>query len=157
MGRYYSTQNWDGKFGFGIQSSFDPVDVFGMYDNTPDDESDDGVYGCFYLEDLDGAKEAVRSEVDKLYDFLHIAASRRFYSLQSDNQLWELFDEFEPIWFRPFEKGKDKGIPYYSPKVGEGIVEREPGIQLAKCRLELGLKILSDLEKDGYCSMEAEL
>lgn len=154
MGRYYGTAHYDGKFGFGVQSSYDPVDVFGMWDES---NEDDECEANFYLEATDAALSHIKAEIDKQYDLLEIPASRRIYEVEDNMTIWNLFDEFEDKLYRPFEKGVDKCVPYYSKKYDEGIVEIRPGIQLAKCRVDLGTKIYSELLKDGKCWMWAEV
>lgn len=154
MGRYYGTAHFDGKFGFGVQSSYDPVEVFGMWDESSDDDETEA---NFFLEASDDALSHIKNEIDKSYDLLEIPASRRIYEVQDNMTIWNLLEEFEDQLYRPFKRGVDKGIPYYSEKHKDGIVEIKPGVQLAKCRIDLGTKIYSELLKDGKCWMWAEV
>lgn len=155
MGRYYGTQQFDGKFGFGIQSSYDPVEVFGMDDETSDDEDENEA--SFYLESTDDDLKRIKHIIDEQYDFLEIPEDKRIYIIKTQEQVWELFQQFEDQLYRPYVKGKDQGIPYWSAKYSEGVLERKPGVQLAKCRIDLGTKIYTELKQNGYCSMWAEL
>lgn len=155
MGRYYGTAHFDGKFGFGTQSSYDPVEFFGMNDDTS--ENDDESEGMFSLSASEAELKRIKALIDSQYDFLGIPAEKRKYKIEDGSEIWDLLEQFEGQLYRPFIRGKDKGIPYWSKKHMDGIIERKPGIQLAKCRIDLGCKIYTELLNDGFCWMWAEL
>lgn len=150
MGRYYSSNNFDGKFGFGVQSSDDPS-IFGMEEQEPSEIT-------YYLEGTDEAKAHCKKVIDEQYDFLGVAQEDRVYEIEKGGDIWELEEKYYDSGFREWTEELDKGkIPYSSDKWKNGAVEIKDGIELAWCRVSLGCRIYSDLVKDGYCELTAEL
>lgn len=154
MGRYYGTNRFDGKFGFGVQPSTDPGDVFGM--ERIEDEPNE-TEASYWLDGDEENIERIRGILEGFYDDLGISEDDRIFKLKDGSDIWNMFEKYEAKHFRPFMKGKDKGIPYYSKFHEEGVVEITPGIQLTRCRVDLGVKILTELIESGECSLWAEL
>lgn len=150
MGRYYNTNRFEGKFGFGIQDSCDP-EIFGMSEQEPTEID-------YYLEANDDSLKECKDKIDEQYDFLGVKQEDRIYEIEKSSDTWDLYDKYYDKHFREFDDEKDKGkIPYHSEKWNNGAVEVKEGIELAWCRVSLGCKIYTDLVKDGYCSLTAEL
>lgn len=154
MGRYYSTQNYNGKFGFGCQPSNDPEEVFGMEDIS---DCDDETEALYWMEGTYANIDDVRAKLNELYDELKIKKEDRIYFIKNDMEVWDMLEKYESKHFREFKKGIDKGIPYYSHKFDDGMIEIRPGVQLARCRIDLGTKILTELVKNGECELWEEL
>lgn len=150
MGRYYNTNRFEGKFGFGIQSSTDP-EIFGMQEEDRTDLQ-------YYLDGTEENKKECKRVIDEQYDFLEIPQEDRIYVLEDGKEIWDLLDKYINKHFREFDKEKDKGtIPYGYSGFENGAVELKEGIELARCRVVLGTRIYTDLIKDGYCSLVAEV
>ena len=167
MGRYYNTNNFEGKFGFAVQDSTDP-EIFGMAEQPP--ASID-----YYLEDSEEAEEHIRRVLDEQYDILKVPKKERVYSINPENQdeEWKKVEvAIDKQMWRPYDPVKDKDIiPYaMSDETCKGLgwkkdengrypsgVPVVKGMALASCRVYLGIKILSDLIKDGYCDLNAEI
>jgi len=169
MGRYYSSQHFSGKFGFAIQSSSDP-EIFGMEEEDP----------CTVDYYLDGGKEneeQVKKVIDEQYDILGFPQEKRIYTIEKEEELDPLYDEltlyvYKAVantpenktiigyggggdWYQNFPEGKGLTEKEFDKKYK--IVPKKEGSVLAKCRIMLGIKILSELKLDGYCSLTAEL
>lgn len=150
MGRYYTTNNFDGKFGFAVQSSGDP-EIFGMEEQEPSSID-------YYLDGSEEAIENCAKVIDEQYDFLGIPESDRVYKIEKEQEVWDLYDKYNDKCFREYNEELDKGkIPFHSEKWKKGAVEVKDGVELAWCRISLGCKIYTDLVNDGYCSLNAEL
>lgn len=150
MGRYYNTNNFDGKFGFAIQSSTDP-EIFGMEEREPSEI-------LYYLEGTDEAKEYCKKVIDEQYDILEIPQEDRIYEIEKNGDIWDLSEKYYDKHWREYDKELDKGkTAYASNKWKNGAMEIKEGTELAWCRVSLGCKIYTDLVKDGYCDLTAEL
>lgn len=155
MGRYYRSNRFDGKFGFAVQSSDDPA-IFGMVEQEPSEIE-------YYLDGSEENIEQVAKKLDEQYDILEIPQNERIYLLNCDEKdalrsLYDLGGKYYTKHFREWNEELDKGkVPYSSAKWQKGAVETKDGIELAWCRVYLGTKIYTELVKDGYCSLTAEL
>lgn len=168
MGRYYNTNNFEGKFGFALQGSDDP-EIFGMEEMEPSSIS-------YYLEDDEENRKEITETLDKQYDILGIPKEERVYIVPARDydQRREIFDKLQVaidtrMW-RKHDPEKDgigtcisdesaKALGWEKDEHGNypTAFEKDPDMPLAACRVFLGIKILSDLEADGYCELEAEL
>lgn len=162
MGRYYNTNNFSGKFGFAVQDSND-AEIFGMEEQEPTSID-------YYLEGTDEAKEKVRKVLDEQYEMFGIPTDKRIYRIDPSKN-YEEFKELDllldKVAYRPYDEEKDKDIIPYAMddetcdklgwKRGTSAVPTDKRYPLARCRIYLGVKILSDLEIDGYCDLNAEL
>lgn len=122
----------------------------------------------YYLDDSDDNIEYVTRALDEQYDIIGLEKEKRIYEIDSDDdeKLHNLSDEIMKLVYRPYDEKKDKGIPYHLfdedlkklgwPKGTSGYPVNDK-VMLAQCRVYLGLRILSDLKKDGECSLYAEL
>lgn len=158
MGRYYHNQfGEEGKFWFAVQPSDDPETVFGATDVT--DESDEDGFDESYADyDIDNA-DYVKKKLDEQYDILGVPQDERRYNVTIDERGSYIWDDLFK-YFLTYEKPKDDHIiPYGDFRNGEHItyyaVSREK--ELAASRINLGLFILSTINRDGYCSLTAEL
>lgn len=150
MGRYWNSNNHSGKFGFAVQNSSDP-EIFGMQEQEPTSIT-------YYLDDSDEAREDIKKVLDEQYNILKIKPEDRIYEIKDEQEIWDLLDKYHEENFRPYDKERDKDqIPYADKKYKQGVVPVISAIPLAECRVSLGLKIMDDLMKDGYCELEAEL
>ena len=142
MGRYYDTNTGrGGKFGFGCQSSTDPQDFFDMAETH-----------ITYTAD-EGDKEQIKAKLDTIYDKAGVPVEDRMYQLDgSDDEYKDFHDTLHKYFFEPDKTGKG-GF------AGENGVERErfTDAHLCQARLWLGLIILSDINEEGYCELDAEL
>lgn len=158
MGRYYQNQfGEEGKFWFAVQPSDDPETVFGATDVT--DESDEDGFDESYADyDIDDG-DFVRKKLDEQYDILGVPQDERRYNVSADKRSSYLWDDLFK-YFLTYEKPEGfDGIPYGDFKDGEHItyyaLSKEK--ELAASRISLGLFILSTINRDGYCSLTAEL
>ena len=150
MGRYWNSNNHSGKFGFAVQNSSDP-EIFGMQEQEPASIT-------YYLDDSDEAREDIKKVLDEQYEILHIKPEDRIYEIKDEQEIWDLLDKYHEQNYRPYDKEKDKDqIPFWSAKYESGEAPVDKRVPLAECRVSLGLKIMDDLMKDGYCELEAEL
>lgn len=158
MGRYYHNQfGEEGKFWFAVQPSGDPATVFGGTDVTDEsgEEGFDESYADYDISDGD----FVRKKLDEQYDILGVPQDERRYNVAVDKRgsyLWN--DLFNYIF--TYEKPKNfDDIPYGDFKNGEHrtyyALSKEK--ELAASRIDLGLFILSTINRDGTCSLTAEL
>lgn len=147
MGRYYHTNNHDGKFGFGCQSSDDPA-YFGMEEQEPTTVD-------YYLEDNEENRQVIIDKLNENYDILGIAKEDRLYKIkESSLEIEALLKKYRDKNYHEFDK--DNGIRI-SFGDGKSYAPRNKDIELAECRVWLGLEILDDLERDGYCDLNAEM
>ena len=157
MGRYYSGANFDGKFWFGVQPSDDPGTVFKM-DETPPSQIE------YYL-DGSGENIAMVEEIlDEQFDILKVPKEERLYEMTSD----EVDKYVEKISKRYLFRDRNPGDPsdknrttYWceaddKKKYPHGMVADTRAKELATARIDLGLKILTDL-RQGECYLNAEL
>ena len=169
MGRYYTLINTDGKFAFGVQPSDDAV-IFGMEECEPTSID-------YHLEDSAEAREEIIRVLDQQYDILGTPKKKRIY--EYDKALGIPYDLLDRYIYRICEKDKlpKNVVPYaggtdwyklFLPEDQQDMTEKEfdekyciipkkEGTVLAGARIALGLKILYDLEKEGYCDLNAEL
>lgn len=153
MGRYWNSNSHEGKFGFAVQPSDDP-EIFGM-------ESQEPCVIDYYLGgDAENIAEAEKV-LDKQYDILGVAKKDRIYEYTSEYYYEEISAILKKYhkknWHRYNEAEDGKIIPYADEEWQEGAVPNNRDVALAENRLDLGLAILTELKKDGYCSLTAEL
>ena len=139
-----------------------------MYEEEPDEIN-------YYLEDSDEARKHIKKVLDEQYDYLGFPKKGRVYTIEKEEELNPLCDKLDTYVYeaRPIEKGQMSyggGKDWYKKFLSKGenlteaefyqkynIVPKKSGSDLAICRITLGIKILSDLVLDGYCSLDAEL
>ena len=129
----------------------------------------------YYLEDSDEARKHIKEVLDEQYDILDFPKEERVYTIKQQKDLEPLYDKLdlyvyklapyhqgeicfggEKDWYKKFlPKGENLTEAEFHEKYM--IVQKEEGTELALCRITLGIKILSDLALDGYCSLDAEL
>lgn len=147
MGRYYNTNTGhEGKFGFAVQASDDPK-IFGMEELRP---------SCIDYQ-LEGDEENikhVKEVISKQYDILGVNKEDRIFELDSD-KIEAVLEKYRDKNYHEYDEEKDDGIPY-SFSDGSIMLPNNRDIPLAECRIQLGLTILDDLEKQGYCFLTAE-
>ena len=143
MGRYYQTNNHEGKFGFAVQDSNDP-EIFGMTE-------DQSVIHYYMSSDK---KDKVKKVLDEQYDILGINKKDRVYVYDAD-KIDHVLGISHDKNYHDYNKAKDKEIPV-AFNDGRVMVANNKDIELAEYRVLLGTKIMYDLENDGYCSLEAE-
>lgn len=173
MGRYYTTNTGrEGKFGFACQSSGDPGDYFGMREQEPN-------YITYEVDHDD--YDAIKKKVDEAYDKLGVPQEQRVYYEKASS--WKMTEsekievENESIKLREilnnyaFRLVKRDEIPKYEKEDGARYspfasdsrdvnmcnIERFPNAFLWVCRVTLGITILSDLDDEEVCILEAEL
>ena len=136
MGRYWRTERFEGKFGFAIQESDDPL-LFGMeYDDEYDDDDDDERHFIATENTLHTAHKALT----EAYEALGVPASRRIYYVTSDDMLWNIYDK---MWGYAYEPcGADEATT--TDENGNPAKERKRGCALALCRVALGMAIYSE-------------
>lgn len=142
MGRYYNTNTGrSGKFGFGCQSSTDPQSFFDMVETHityTADESDN---------------EQIKAKLDTIYDKAGVPKKDRMYQLDgSEDEYKEFHNTLHKYFFEPCD-------PSEGNFAGDNGTERErfADAHLCQARLWLGLIILSDINEEGYCELDAEL
>lgn len=154
MGRYYNTSGGrEGKFGFGCQPSTDPGDYFGMSEEDPTSVT-------YYADAKD--RVHIKLQLDRAYDKLGVEKEKREYYEPNENYDEWINNMHDFLNKYAFEDIKDedwdgKATRYASEKPGYTSVERIDNAFLWVCRVFLGIKILSDIKDDGYCSLDAEL
>ena len=143
MGRYYNTSTGrGGKFGFGCQSSADPQEYFGMVETH-----------ITYTAGKEDSKN-IKKRVDKIYDEAGVPKEERVYQLDGSQDEYKSFhNDYHKYFFEPCKAGEGNFAG------DNGTTEREKfdNAHLAQARLWLGLTILSDINDDGYCELDAEL
>lgn len=142
MGRYYYTSTGrEGKFGFACQSSTDPQEYFGMVETH-----------ITYTADVEDS-EAIKNKIDKIYDEAGVPQEEREYQLDGGQDEYESFhNAYHKYFFEACKAGEGNFA-------GRDGTEREKfdNAHLAQSRLWLGLTILSDINAEGYCELDAEL
>ena len=171
MGRYFNSNNFDGKFAFAVQSSTDP-EIFGMEEQPPTEIT-------YYLSGYEDNKENIEKILDEQYDILGYPKEKRIYEIEKQEELDPLYDDLSPYVYKCVKTEEvPKGIISYgggngwwkliAPKelhhLSEvefnqkySIIPKSNQAPLAQARITLGIKILSDLRKDDYCELYAEL
>ena len=149
MGRYYRTESGHcGKFLVALQNSDDPG-TLGMV------EQDQQTIN-YYADDnhLDDITDAL----DKEYDVLHVDEKDRKYDIPQKNLEIEGVDsftldtdDFDKRLYAYTDMLKDK---YLQPSEDKITEDRQ---YLALGRIELALRIISDIKQEGYCALEADL
>lgn len=143
MGRYYDTNTGrGGKFGFGCQSSTDPQDFFDMVEThityTAGEEDND----------------SIKAKLDTIYDKAGVPEKERMYQLDgSDDEYKEFHDNYHKYFFEKCQQGEGN----FAGENGGYERERFTDAHLCQARLWLGLIILSDINEEGYCELDAEL
>lgn len=150
MGRFWNSNNHSGKFGFAVQPSDDPL-IFGMEEQEPTEIN-------YYLDNSEESIEQIKKVLNQQYDILGIKEEDRIYHIENEDDVWKLLDKYHDQNYRPAddEDRANRAMLYHDEKVKGGVVPIKDGITLAECRLNLGLNILDDLERDGYCELYAE-
>lgn len=143
MGRYYNTSTGrEGKFGFACQNSTDPQDYFGMVETH-----------ITYMAD-EGDKERIKKKLDLIYDKAGIPEEERVYQLDGSVDEYQAFhNDYHKYFFEQCEAGEG----HFAGDNGTTEREKFDQAHLAQSRLWLGLNILSDINEEGYCDLEAEL
>lgn len=153
MGRWYNTQNHSGKFGFATQPSNDP-EIFGM-EEQPQNHID------YYLEDSEENRNKIIKTLDEQYDILQIPKEDRLYEIENEQQVENLLAKYRSKNYHEYDEAKDDKychkISFNFDQPHETYVPNNDKVELAECRVVLGLYILDDLQKNGYCDMEAEI
>ena len=149
MGRYYRTESGHcGKFAVALQNSDDPG-TLGMV------EQDQQTIN-YYADDnhLDDITDAL----DKEYDVLHVDEKDRKYDIPQKNREIEGVkaftldtDDFDKRLYAYTDMLKDK---YLKPSEDRLTEDRQ---YLALARIDLALRIISDIKQYGYCALEADL
>ena len=142
MGRYYQTNNHEGKFGFAVQDSNDP-EIFGMTE-------DQSVIHYYMSSDK---KDKVKKVLDEQYDILGIDKKDRVY-VYDESKIDKVMDAAYNKNWHTYDKDKDEGCATLFD--GKAVYPNNKDVELAVYRVLLGTKIMYDLENDGYCSLEAE-
>lgn len=159
MGRYYQTDTGrDGKFGFGSQPSTDPGDFFEMNEQEPN--------VITYTLDKNNY-DMVKEKVDGLYDKLKVPKEERIYYLRKEREKEDkLGDLLERYAYKKVNRAEVKRYnkidgfehqTYYNEEKHKTFIDVFEGAGLCCSRVKLGLVILSDLQDDGFCELDAEL
>lgn len=159
MGRYFQTETGRyGKFGLCSQPSTDPGDFFEMEEQEPNHIT--------YTLDKNNY-DMVKEKVDGLYDKLKVPAKERIYYLKreggKEDKLGDLLEKYA------YKKVNNAEVPRYNKIDGfdhgqyhcdekhKVLIDVFEGAGLCCSRVKLGLVILSDLQDDGFCELDAEL
>lgn len=127
------------------------------------------------MEDSDEARKHIKEVLDEQYDILDFPKKERVYTVEKEEKINPLYDKLDTYVYKaePIKKGQigyGGGRDWYKKFLPKGenlteaefyqkynIVPKKEHSDLALCRIALGIKILSDLVLDGYCSLDAEL
>lgn len=144
MGRYYNTTTGrGGKFGFGCQSSTDPKDFFGMVETH-----------ITYVAGEEEDNESIKKKLDEIYDKAGVPEKERVYQLDGSQDEYEAFhNDYHKYFFEACEPGEGN----FAGEDGTTEREKFKDAHLYQSRLWLGLVILSDINEEGYCELDAEL
>ena len=156
MGRYYNTASGrEGKFMFGVQPSDDPG-TMGMREQDP-------TMITYYADEHD--RDKIIKNLDDQYDLLGVPKEERIYSYKTREQM-NKFEE-EVLTDRVFVhvrqddtealKKYEHASRWCSSKGDDYIDFEKKGKALCLARVRLALDILSDIEQEGYCTLDAEL
>lgn len=181
MGRYYYGNHFEGKFGFGVQPSDDPL-IFGMIDEGEcvDDEGDPCGSNDYWLADTGESRRFIKNVLDELYTKLGVPQELRKYSLNSQEEISDYSFTLTPYVFEPHYRKDDSQedrarLDYYSLDeetakeifhLGDEynnldwcMIPKGNDRELVLCenRIYLGLCIMLDLTLDGECSINAEM
>lgn len=155
MGRYYTTESGRaGKFMFGVQPSNDP-ELLGMNEQEPT--------SVWYYADTEDA-DNIRDAVDAQYEILGIPDDKRIYYVKDEGE-YEKFEKEvidDKVWIKckidsEEYKKHDGETKWAGDSNDEVMFERDRKLTLAMARIRLGITILSDIEDDACCELEAEL
>lgn len=168
MGRYYNFDSGrEGKFAFGVQSSTDPGDVFGM------EEAGSSTIE-YYMKNDEEHKQMVKDKINEQYEILGVPASERRYEFKDDDDKHEYLGN---IWDKycvkivPTESLAKGQMPYALTELQEAKLKAEGknprdysainngSMPLADARVRLGLNILAEMEEqaeEDYINMTAE-
>ena len=162
MGRYYCTDSGrEGKFMFAVQPSDDP-EVMGMHEQ--DRTSVD------YYADKHDVRD-ITKKLNEQYDLLGVDDKDRIYLMprKSDGtEDYKAYEEWEnsilhdKVWQSVLSSNmteRQKEASHWTSLKGDKYVDLElgEGKCLALARIRLALNILTDIEQDGYCSLNAEI
>lgn len=112
----------------------------------------------YYADEDD--KAAIKEELDKRYDLLGVPAGARLYRLTSDEayQNWKKENLDPLVWEEVKEdEAPQEASKFWTPKEGYVLIEKSREKAIASADIYLALAILTDIEEQGYCSLEAEV
>lgn len=149
MGRYWNTTTGrSGKFMFGVQPSNAPEGL-GMHEQERTSIS-------YYADEDD--KEEIKTALNGRYSLLGVPEGERVYTLPEDYGKWR--DKvLVPLVFDTIpEDQAPKGAKLWASRT-EGCVDIEKDPMRTKwySDIYLALTILTDIEEQGVCELEAEL
>lgn len=144
MGRYWNTESFDGKFGFGCQSSNDP-EIFGMYEES-----------VIHYEATEDEIPQCEEALQKQYDLLKIPLHERCWKVENREELDKAYDRYEGYAFEECVPDESKWCDIDKQGNVTHWKERFDGAALALYRIHLGLAILSELKENGQCFLDAE-
>lgn len=161
MGRYYSTYSGrEGKFMFAVQPSDDP-EFMGMTENTSQIH--------YYADESD--KREIRKRVKEQYEILGVPREDRLYVFpktkdgKEDTEKYAKWEEeklYPKVWKNvKYDEAteEEKKAAHWASTLGNDYfaIELEKGKCLALARIRLGIDILTDIENDGVCELDAEV
>lgn len=131
----------------------------------------------YYLDGSDEAKKRCKEKIDEQYNILGFPKEERIYHIEKDEDLEPLYKNGDKYVYKIVKRNETNKIGYggeknwwkkFAPKELLSLTDEEFDKEymvipqsdekiLAWARIPLGIKILSDLELDGYCDLEAEL
>ena len=155
MGRYYNTNERDGKFMFGVQPSDDPG-TMGMHEAEP--------ATIEYYADEDDVEE-IKKNLDRQYDLLGVDEKDRIYYKSQDIEEYSRWEEeklHDKVWRTVKHEDltdEERTKVFWASNKGADYtdLEIEDGRCLALARIRLALTILSDIKDSGECALSAEL
>ena len=156
MGRYYTSNNSgeQGKFWFGVQSSSDVEDVYGMtMVEPPMDEDWDG-YGEWWADYDTDDTQYVIDQLNKQYDILGVPQEERIYEYEEDKLGDYIWNTLAKYFMTDVQIGKAIGYAMGEGKPTMYPISKEK--ELAASRVDLGLFILNDIKHYGVSSINAE-
>ena len=138
---------------------------------------DDPTYIHYYLDGSEESQAYCKRVLDEQYDIVGFPKDKRVYYIDKEEDLEPVYQENRKHIYKIVEKGTSKDIPYggekdwwkaFAPKELQSLTDEEFNKKydvvpesdkkvLAAARIILGIKILSELERDGFCDLDAEL
>ena len=153
MGRYYYTSTGrEGKFMFGVQPSDDP-EYMGMREDNQE---------IHYYADNNN-KEAIEKKLDEQYELLGVPKKDRLYFYDERKEYDDYEDKVlkDKVWIKIKDDSEEakaykNKVGWYCEDKGYTYYERDNNA-IILARIRLGTTILSDINENGYCSLDAEL
>ena len=147
MGRYWNTyaNGFEGKFGFGVQSSADP-EIFGMSEDTSK---------IYYVADNDALEQCEKTLTEQ-YELLKVPKEDRRWEVANEQELGEIHGKYFDYAFEECGMGEGEWGGIEDDGEAHYYRERFEGAALALYRISLGLAIYSELKFEGWCELEAE-